>query len=54
MDMLAVDLTDIPSAGVGSAVELWGEQISIDEVATAAGTISYELMRAPRVPVVVD
>ena len=53
MDMLAVDLTALPAAGVGSAVELWGEQLPIDEVAAAAGTIGYELMCAvaPRVPV---
>lgn len=54
MDMLVVDLTDIPAAAVGSPVELWGGQVSIDEVAAAAGTISYELMcaLALRVPVV--
>ncbi|KPF70487.1 alanine racemase [beta proteobacterium AAP99] len=52
MDMLAVDLTDLPQAGIGSSVELWGAQIPIDEVARAAGTIGYELMCAvaPRVP----
>ncbi len=44
MDMLAVDLTDIPQAGVGSTVELWGKAVSIDEVAACAGTISYELL----------
>ncbi len=55
MDMLMVDLTPVPSAGVGSAVELWGEAVPIDEVASAAGTIGYELMcaLAPRVPVTV-
>jgi alanine racemase len=52
MDMLTVDLTDLPSAGVGSAVELWGRQVGVDEVAACAGTIAYELLcnakRAPR------
>jgi len=43
MDMLFVDLTDIPAAGIGSKVELWGDQISANDVATAAGTIAYEL-----------
>lgn len=54
MDMLCVDLTGIPAAGVGSPVVLWGEGLSADEVAQAAGTVSYELMcaRAPRVPVI--
>lgn len=56
MDMLAVDLGPVPAAFVGSPVELWGRQVSIDAVATAAGTISYELMCAvaPRVPFTVD
>jgi alanine racemase len=43
MDMLMVDLTDIPSAGVGSLVELWGDQVSANAVAKAAGSIAYEL-----------
>ncbi|MBM5569984.1 MULTISPECIES: alanine racemase [Deefgea] len=53
MDMLCIDLTDCPAARLGSQVELWGSQLSIDDVAKAAGTISYELMcaLATRVPV---
>jgi alanine racemase len=53
MDMLTVDLSELPQAGVGAAVELWGEHLPIDEVAERAGTIGYELMcgLAPRVPV---
>jgi alanine racemase len=56
MDMLAVDLTPVPLARVGSRVVLWGEGLPIDDVATAAGTIGYELMCAvaPRVPVLED
>lgn len=51
MDMLAVDLEPVPSAAIGSPVELWGEQVPVDEVAQAAGTIGYELLCAvaPRV-----
>ncbi|EMJ0102399.1 TPA: catabolic alanine racemase DadX [Enterobacter cloacae] len=54
MDMLAVDLTPCPQAGIGSPVELWGNEVKIDDVAAAAGTVGYELMcaLAPRVPVV--
>ena len=54
MDMLMVDLTHVPGAGVGSSVTLWGQGMPIDEVALAAGTIGYELMcaLAPRVPVI--
>lgn len=53
MDMLAVDLSDIPDAQVGSRVVLWGAGMPVDEVAQAAGTISYELLcaLAPRVSV---
>jgi alanine racemase len=43
MDMLFVDLTDIPSAKIGSQVELWGDQVLANDVAKAAGTIAYEL-----------
>ncbi|MFW0767124.1 catabolic alanine racemase DadX [Trabulsiella odontotermitis] len=54
MDMLAVDLTPCPQAGIGTSVELWGKEIKIDDVAAACGTVGYELMcaLAPRVPVV--
>ncbi|HEY8355327.1 MAG TPA: alanine racemase [Methylophilaceae bacterium] len=53
MDMLSVDLTDIPEADVGSPVELWGSRVPVDAVAERAGTIGYELLCAiaPRVPV---
>ncbi len=43
MDMSCVDLTALPDAVVGDEVELWGDVISVDEIAEAAGTISYEL-----------
>ena len=43
MDMLFVDLTDIPNAKIGSHVELWGDQVLANDVAKAAGTIAYEL-----------
>lgn len=53
MDMICVDVTDIPDAGVGAPVVLWGEGLSADQVAVAADTVSYELLcaLAPRVPV---
>lgn len=43
MDMLTIDLTDLPDAAVGDAVELWGDVVDVDEVARLCGTISYEL-----------
>lgn len=55
MDMLCVDLTGLDSTDVGSKVTLWGEDISVDEVARAASTVSYELLcaLARRVKVIV-
>jgi alanine racemase len=51
MDKITIDVTNIPSAQIGSAVELFGTQLCVDEVANAAGTIGYELLTAvaPRV-----
>ena len=61
MDMIAVDLSPLDTAGVpcgiGAEVVLWGVSatgaaLPVDEVAAAAGTISYELLCAvaARVP----
>ncbi|NVL28138.1 alanine racemase, partial [Pseudomonas syringae pv. actinidiae] len=53
MDMLCIDLTDLPQAGLGSRVELWGKGVLASEVATQAGTIPYQifcnLRRVPRI-----
>jgi alanine racemase len=56
MDMVTVDLTPCPNAGVGAPVECWGARLPIDEVANASGTIGYELMCAvaQRVPIRAD
>ena len=52
MDMLTVDLTDLPQAGLGSRVELWGRNVLASDVAQAAGSIPYQLFcnlkRVPR------
>jgi alanine racemase len=52
MDMLCVDLTHVPGAGLGSRVELWGKNVLASDVATHAGTIPYQifcnLKRVPR------
>ncbi|MBS3997538.1 MAG: alanine racemase [Hydrogenophaga sp.] len=57
MDMVMVDLSGLDAAGSGSEVVLWGRSahgavLPVDEVAAAAGTISYELLCAvaARVP----
>jgi alanine racemase len=43
MDMMTIELNR-DEQGIGSHVELWGDQVSINAVAAMAGTISYELL----------
>ncbi|MDO5382672.1 MAG: alanine racemase [Eubacteriales bacterium] len=54
MDMCMIDLTDMPSVDVGSEVEIFGKNNSINDLAALAGTIPYELTcavskRVPRI-----
>lgn len=44
MDMLTIDLTDVPGARPGDRVVLWGDGPSVEEVAAAARTIPWVLM----------
>ena len=44
MDMITVDITDLPQCGPASTVEFWGAGVDVDEVAARAKTISYELL----------
>ena len=46
MDLLAVDVTALPDNAVrrGDMVTLIGDQIGVDELAKAAGTIGYEIL----------
>ncbi|WP_045768024.1 alanine racemase [Xanthomonas albilineans] len=52
MDMLTVDLTEHPQAGLGSVVQLWGVQPRIDALAAGCASSAYRLLcglkRAPR------
>lgn len=52
MDMCMIDLTDKPEVDVGSEVEIFGRNNSLDELSALAGTIPYELTCAvsKRVP----
>jgi alanine racemase len=43
MDMITVDLRTQPNARVGDPVELWGKHLAVEEIATHAGTLAYEL-----------
>jgi len=44
MDMLCLDLRQYPEARLGETVTLWGEGLPVEEIATAADTIAYELL----------
>jgi alanine racemase len=46
MDLICVDVGNLPreAVGVGGEVELIGPTVSVNEVAEAAGTISYEIL----------
>lgn len=52
MDMMTVDLTPFPEAGIGTPVELWGTRVSVSEVARRCGSSAYDLLsglkRVPR------
>lgn len=54
MDMLFVDLSGIDEARVGTPVVLWGQGNPVENVASAAGTVGYELLcaLAPRVRII--
>lgn len=44
MDSLCVDLGNESGVKIGDTVELWGKQVSVEEVARYASTIPYELL----------
>ncbi len=44
MDMLCLDLRDLPEAQIGDTVELWGDSLPVETIARQAGTIGYELL----------
>ena len=48
MDMIAIDLTEVPNPTVGYQVTLWGDpdksEPSVDEIANSAHTLGYELL----------
>ncbi len=54
MDLITVDLSDLPAAQVGDPVVLWGRDLPAEEIAAKVGTITYELFCkvTPRVVVV--
>ena len=44
MDMLTIDLTEVPGAVAGDPVVLWGDSPTVEDVAGAARTIPWTLM----------
>lgn len=44
MDMITVDVTDLPVVSLNDPVILWGKDLPVNEVAACAGTIGYELL----------
>ena len=44
MDMIAVDVTGVPKIVTGNKAIIWGEGLPVEEIATHAGTIPYELL----------
>lgn len=44
MDMIALDVTNVPPVAVGDVVTLWGRDLPVEELARRVGTIPYELI----------
>jgi alanine racemase len=44
MDMLTIDVTELPRVAPGDEVVLWGDELPVEEIARHAGTIPYELI----------
>jgi alanine racemase len=44
MDMVTVDVTDLPAVAVGDPVVLWGSEIPVEEIAVHAGAIAWDLL----------
>jgi alanine racemase len=44
MDLITLDVTGIASAEIGSEAEFIGDTVSLDEIAAAAGTATYEIL----------
>jgi alanine racemase len=56
MDMMALDVSDIPGVAPGDEAVIFGPELPVEVVARHAGTIGYELLcavsqRVPRVMV---
>jgi alanine racemase len=50
MDMITVDVTQAPDTQVGDMVELLGDHVPLEEMASLAGTNAYEILTGLRLP----
>lgn len=52
MDMLTIDVSDLPDVHQGMRVQLWGPRLGVETIARHCATIGYELLVrvSPRVP----
>lgn len=44
MDMITVDIGELPDVRIGDAAVLWGEGLPVETIAARAGTIAYQLL----------
>ncbi len=44
MDMITVDVGELPDVRIGDAAVLWGEGLPVETIAAHAGTIAYQLL----------
>lgn len=44
MDIMMIDVTDVPKCTIGTEVEIFGDNISINEIAQQLDTIPYEVL----------
>ncbi len=44
MDMMMIDISEIPDAKEGDEVIIFGNELSVTELASWAGTISYDIL----------
>jgi alanine racemase len=44
MDMMAIDVTNVDQPQVGDAVELWGENLAVEELVPYTHNISYHII----------
>lgn len=44
MDMITVDVTELPKVTMEDTVQLWGKELPVEIIAEYAGTINYELL----------